>query len=95
MRCVLSICRAALAFLGALLIAVAGAIVIIALPIGIAAFTYGRPMLAAPGHDGAFAIITMIFTVPAAVVLSLGLLAYLTVVFYRYLDASNLLRADE
>ncbi len=96
MNCVLSICRGLLAFLGALLIAVAGAIVIIALPIWIAAFTYGRQtMLDAPGHDGAFAIITMIFTVPVAVIFSLGLLAYLTVVFYRHLDASNLLRADK
>lgn len=89
MNCVLNVCRAALAFLGALLIAVAAAIVIIALPIWIAAFNYGRQtMLSAPGHDGAFALITMVFTVPIALVLSLGLLAYLTVVFYQHLDAS-------
>lgn len=43
-------------------------------------------MLDAPGHNGAFAIITMIFTVPVALVFSLGLLGYLTVVFYRHVN---------
>ena len=86
-----SICRAALAFLGALLIAVTGAVLVIGLPVWIAAFTHGRQrMLDAPGHDGAFAILTMIITVPVALVLSLGLLGYLTVVFYRHLNASKL-----
>lgn len=90
----MSICKAAfslaLAFLGALLIAVAGAVLVIGLPIWIAAFTYGRQrMLNAPGHDAAFGIITMIFTVPVAFVFSLGLLGYLTVVFYRLLTASK------
>jgi len=46
-------------------------------------------MLDAPGHDGAFALVTMIFTVPVALVFSLALLPYLTIVFYRYLNASR------
>ncbi|HJS88962.1 MAG TPA: hypothetical protein VJ738_03260 [Steroidobacteraceae bacterium] len=85
-----SICKAVLAFLGALLIAVAGAVLVIGLPIWIAAFTYGRQrIMDVPGHDGAFTLVTMIFTVPVALVLSLGLLGYLTVVFYRLLSASK------
>lgn len=89
MSYVLAMCRGALAFIGALLIVVAGAVLVVGLPIWIAAFTYGRQaMLDAPGHDGAFAIITMIFTVPVALVFSLVLLPYLTIVFYRYFNAS-------
>lgn len=83
-----AICRAALAFVGALLIAAAGAVLVVALPIWIAEFTYGRQtMLDAPGHDGALALVTMIFTVPVALVFSLALLPYLTIIFYRYLGA--------
>jgi hypothetical protein len=57
---VVSISKLALAFLAALLIAVAGAVLVISPPIWIAAFTYGRHrILDAPGHDGAFAIVRM------------------------------------
>lgn len=84
MSYMLAMVRVASAFLGALLISVAVAVLVIALPIWIAAFTYGwQTMLDAPGHDGALAVITMIFTVPLALVLSLALLPYLAIVFYR------------
>lgn len=88
MSYVVSICRAVSAFLGALLIAFASAALVIGLPIWVAACTYGsQRMLDAPAHDGAFAIITMIFTLPVAFVFSPGLLGYLTAVFYQYLGA--------
>ena len=57
---VVSISKVALAFLAALLIAVAGAVLVISPPIWIAAFTYGRHRMPdAPGHDGTFAIVRM------------------------------------
>ena len=76
--------KATLALVLALLIVVAGCIVVIALPVWVSAFAYGRQaLLGAPGHGGGLAMLSMVFTLPIVIVFSIGLLPCLTVVLYR------------